>query len=82
MTNVQVGKAFRDRERGHSTNLMSDGTSIWSYGWWEIARWVNGKIITRKGKPYSMTTATKHRPQVYGIEALSETPVNQSSMNL
>ncbi|KKN06542.1 hypothetical protein LCGC14_1076260 [marine sediment metagenome] len=82
MTNVQVQNKFRNKESGKSQNLTSDGLSLWSYNWWECARWVDGKIVTRKGKSYSMTTATKHRSGVYGVEATEETPVGNSFMNL
>jgi len=81
-TNNDVKFAFRQGGRASSANLQSDGVSLWSYGWWEIARHVNGAIITRKGSSYSTTTATKHRPGVYGVEAEQETPGSQGVMNL
>ena len=55
MTNTQVKQAFMDQKRGSAANLTSDGTSIWSYGWWEIARWVDGSIIARKGPSYAVS---------------------------
>ena len=82
MTNTEVQIAFANRKRGYSQNLVSSGTSILSYGWWELARWVDNQIITRKGESYSVTTAGKHRNGVYGTEAANEMPVAQATMNL
>jgi len=82
MTNSQVKLAFANQQPGSSSNLSTDGRSIKSYHWWEIARWIDGVIVTRKGKAYSMTTASKHRPGVYGVEAANQTPTGQADMNL
>lgn len=54
-----VQNAFLNGLSLHTTNLISNGNALFSYGWYEIARWVNGQIITRKGGMYSVTTA-KH----------------------
>lgn len=82
MTNKQVKQAFQDRKPGHSTNLLSDGTSLWSYGWWEVARWIGDEIVVRRGSAYSTTTATKHRSGVVGTLAAVETPRAQACMNV
>lgn len=82
MTNHQVKQAFANRKPGASANLSTDGRTIKSYHWWEIARWVDGVPIVRRGKSYSMTTASKHRPGVCGIIATVETPADQANMNL
>jgi hypothetical protein len=80
-TNEQVKQAFRNGKMANSANLMSTGESLLSYGWWQVAKWKDGSIVTRKGRAYSMTTATKHRPGIGGVEAQEETPVGQSYMN-
>jgi hypothetical protein len=79
---AEVKQAFlrRSKLRGH--NLYSDGKSLWSYGWWEVARWVRGRIIIRKGRAYSRTTERKHRRGLPGTLAKTETPMEQAKMNL
>jgi len=83
LTNSQVAQAFKDGKVAQNHGMLSTGESLLSYGWWQFAKWVDGEIIIRKGRSYSTTTATKHRPQVYGYgrEASEETPVNQPHMN-
>lgn len=83
-SNSDVGKAFAQGLSLASANLNSDGRSLWSYGWWEVARWVHGNIIRRTGASYSVTTAGKHRSQVsvLCVDAVEETPVGQGRMNL
>ena len=81
-TNREVKEAFAKGRVLKAANLLSTGTSLYSYGWWEIARWVDGQVITRNGRSYSNTTATKHRSGVWGEQAVAETPVNQGPMNL
>ncbi len=80
-TNSDVKKAFEQRQPKTSTHLVSTGDKLLSYGWYEMARWINGRIVTRKGRYYSVTTACKHR--LYsGEEAQTETPRAQAEMNL
>ena len=87
-TNRQVKDAFARRDIASSTNLRSDGTSLWSYGWWEVARWVDGDadggphVVLRNGKSYSMTTATKHRSGVLGELSPVITPPGRALINL
>lgn len=82
MTNEQVKSAFRRQLKGRSKNMSTDGTSLWSYMWWEIARWVDGEIIVRNGTSYSMTTASKHRPGVVGTKATLQTEAYKGVMEL
>jgi hypothetical protein len=83
MTNADVAAAFLAQRPAHTANLRTDGVSIQSYGWWEFARWVNGDIVKRVGRSYSITTAGKHRNQVWaGADASTSTPVDQGRMNL
>lgn len=82
MTNQQVKQAFMERRSGHSQNLVSTGESLLSYGWWQVAKWVDGRIVVRNGKSYSRTTASKHRSGVAGERAKVETPVHQAEMNV
>lgn len=82
-----VQNAFANQEAGHVEHLVSDGVSLWSYGWWEVARWVNGVCILRKGTSYSTTTASKHRSGLSWvirdmIDASEETPRGSGSMQL
>lgn len=82
MTNSQVKRAFMAGKPGTSVNLSTDGVRLMSYHWWQVAKWVNGSIIVRKGRSYSTTTATRHRPGVYGIAANIETPADQANMEV
>lgn len=83
----EVQEAFANQKPGYvggrvsgfngqyiSCALGSDGTSLWSYGWYELARWIPGLgasfsradiCIRRIGKSYSRTT-TRH---MQGIRA-------------
>lgn len=86
LTNGRVIQLFKQHQQGVARNLKSDGTSLWSYGWWEIARWVGDQIVVRAGDSYSVTTAGKHR-KVWPdgdriVNANVETPVNQGEMNI
>jgi hypothetical protein len=80
--NQQVKEAFLHKKELKGASLTSDGKSLWSYGWWEIARWVKGKIVVRKGKSYSRTTEIFHRRGVPGVPAKQESPKDQAIMNL
>ena len=84
MRNSDVVKAFLAGQPAHVQSLVSTGTSLFSYGWWEMARHVDGKVIKRTGKSYSVTTS-HHIGLVYGEgveKALNETPVGDSAMFL
>ena len=81
-SNSQVVEAFRKQEVAQTQHLSSDGVSLWSYDWWEVARWVDGQIVCRWGKSYSLTT-TKHGGLLNGsIFAKCETPRQQGEMCL
>jgi hypothetical protein len=80
--NDEVKKAFLKKKKLKGTALTSDGTSLWSYGWWEIARWVKGRVILRSGRSYSRTTEVRHRRGVPGALAKKESPKEQGAMNL
>lgn len=82
MTNKDVKRAFMNKKPAVAANLVSTGDRLLSYGWWEVARWINGEVVIRKGRSYSQTTAGKHRPGVYGRLASEETPVAQGEMNI
>ena len=84
MKNKDVAQAFLSGKPANVKSLVSTGDRLLSYGYWEVARWVNGKIVKRTGTSYSKTTA-RHRGLVYGsqVQAASvETPVDQFNMNL
>ena len=59
MTNDQVVQEYVAGRAAEAENLVSDGVSLWSYGWWEVARWVEGEMVVRQGEMYS-STASKH----------------------
>jgi len=79
---AEVRQAFLQKKKLRGGNLYSDGRSLWSYGWWEVARWVRGRVIIRNGRGYSRTTERKHRRGLTGTLAKTETPVQQAKMNL
>src|SRR5229473_2693372 len=79
---AEVRQAFLKKKKLKGGNLLSDGKSLWSYGWWEVARWVRGQVIIRSGKGYSRTTERKHRRALPGTLAKKETPRLQAKMNL
>jgi hypothetical protein len=78
----EVRQAFLKKKSLRGGNLYSDGKSLWSYGWWEIARWVRGQVILRNGRAFSRTTERKHRRGLPGTLARTETPMQQPTMNL
>lgn len=80
--NQQVIDAFYHKKSLKSASLRSDGVSLFSYGWWEMARWVNGKVILRNGRSYSRTTEVLHRRRLRGTPAKRETPRDQAEMNI
>lgn len=90
LANIQtVQRAFSNQKAGHVEHLVSDGTSLWSYGWWEVARWVQTATgwycVKRRGASFSMTTASKHANCVEArplVLAEVETPRGNASMNL
>jgi hypothetical protein len=59
-TNELVVRAFYNREPARSRNLVSNGVSLHSYEWWEIARWIDDEVVLRNGPSYSVSTA-RHR---------------------
>ena len=82
--NKDVVQAFLSGKPANVKSLVSTGDRLLSCGYWEVARWIDGKIVKRTGASYSQTTAC-HRGLVYGskVQAASvETPVDQSTMNL
>lgn len=79
---AEVKQAFLQKKKLRAGNLYSDGKSLWSYGWWEVARWVRGRVVIRKGRAYSRTTELKHRRKLPGTPAKIETPMEQARMNL
>lgn len=80
LTNHDVKQRFIVGKVGSNRNLESTGKSLLSYGWWEVAKWVDGEIVNRKGKSYSVTTAGKHRTDVHGRVSEVETPRDQGIM--
>lgn len=82
MTNNDVKQAFMQCKVAGNDNLVSTGDRLLSYGWWEVARWVKGKIVVRNGIAYSQTTASKHMNGIYGERAKTETPKDKAKMNL
>lgn len=96
MTNRQVAKAFLKGIPATTTNLSTDGETLKSYGWYEIAkrRCYDGacKFILRAGRMYSPTTA-KQKSEVMRAavpEGLADdvmrspidTPKDQAEMNV
>lgn len=96
MTNLQVAKAFIKGKAAKATNLSTDGETVVSYGWYQIAKrkCFEGvcNIILRAGKMYSTTTAKQRstitRAAIVEGEADSlfnaptETPKIQAEMNI
>jgi hypothetical protein len=77
-----VKDAFYLKQKLANKNLKTDGNSLWSYGWWEIARWVRGEVVLRTGPPYSHTTLIFHMKGLKGIPAKKQTPMSQANMNV
>lgn len=80
--NKDVIDAFYRKEKLRNPSLKSDGKSLFSYGWWEMARWVRGKVILRNGRSYSRTTEIRHRRGLKGTPATKETLWDRPEMNL
>lgn len=89
-TNGDVQRAFANQKPGWVGNrpgreghvnvaLASDGVSLWSYGWWEMARWLDTPVgpvcIRRVGKSFGITTAK----QMSGIEARPSYPASEET---
>ena len=51
--------ASRNQATGRGSNISFDGDVIKSYGWWEMARWINDNTILMRDWSYSSTTG-KH----------------------
>lgn len=62
-----IGRAFSERRelRGAGVNVHSTGTSLWSYSWWEMARWVEDTrtgelvILARAPRNFSPSTSSQ-----------------------
>ena len=59
MTIREVAEAWSFGKSAKAKNLYSDGRSLWSYEWYEIARRINSRIVLLRSDKYSRTTA-KH----------------------
>ena len=95
MNNSDIVVKFLEQKWCHSPrhNIHSDGTSLWSWGWWEMARWVDGVLVIRQGKRYSSLTGKQMglligavRPELHidpeWCYAFEETPKRQALMNV
>jgi len=95
MNNSDIVVKFLEQKWCHSPrhNIFSNGTSLWSYGWWEMARWVNGEVVVRTGKRFSPTTGKQMG--LLGVDAnlapiegiiwcypFEETPKTQALINI
>lgn len=78
---MQALKAHKALKAG---NVSSDGVSLWSYGWWEMARWIDGELIARQGPSYSQSTSCQQtRCRLWELTpAQSQTPRRQGPMEL
>lgn len=61
-SNTDVINAFLNRKSLRAANLSSDGESLWSYNWWQLAthaptRTLAPTIIVRNGPAFSQSTA-------------------------
>lgn len=62
-TNAQVIQAFLARKPRQGANLSTDGQSLWSYHWWQMAYHYHSDsntppcVIVREGPAYSVSTA-------------------------
>ena len=74
MSNSAVKRAFMKGRSGASAHLLSTGLSLLSYNKWEVARWLDGKIVLRNGPSCSQTTA-RHRSGIRGRLSSIETPI-------
>lgn len=54
----EIVQAWINKERGAASHIRSDGISLWSYDWYEIARHVGEKVafIRHSNEGYSNTT--------------------------
>lgn len=59
----QVIERFLDHKSGRASNLSSDGVSLWSYEWWQMAQWTHADathpdnvLVVRQGPSYSSST--------------------------
>lgn len=87
MTIYDVKAAFVAGREARTTNLHSTGTALWSYEWWEVARWVDGVIVERSGPSYSPTTTrhrnlamAAHRAGIPLAGAIDQTPTGEGYM--
>lgn len=80
-SNSQVVRAFLKQQSAKTQHLHSDGGSLWSYGWWEMARWVDGELIVRKGCAYSPSTG-QHMGLIRGHGRLTWRPVEKTQPTL
>jgi hypothetical protein len=89
-----IGKAFSERRslRAFGVNVHSTGGSLWSYGWWEMARWVRDRrsgelvILARAPRNYFQSTACQFsRTALWRYGAIVnpvETPLREAYMTL
>jgi hypothetical protein len=77
--NRKVKEAFLNGRSAVGNNLVSTGERLLSYGYWEIAKWVDDRVVVRCGPSYSPTTA-RHRAGIVGQYSLYETPKEEHKM--
>lgn len=89
-----IGRAFSERRelRGSGVNVHSTGTSLWSYEWWEMARWIldtrtgEAVILARSPRGYSPSTSCQFsRTGLWRYGAIVnpvETPLREAYMTL
>ena len=85
MNNSDAIHRFFEGKAGSSVNVTSDGTSLWSYGWWEMARWMNGEVVVRNGKRFSPTTVKQMSLLERTVKCprpSKATPSDQARMNV
>lgn len=81
----QVIERFLDHKPGQASNLSSDGVSLWSYRWWQMAQWTHADatnpdnvLVVRLGSSYSPSTTRQgsalrsvlaRRPDIYYVQS-------------
>lgn len=70
-----AGMALGRKESCNAGNVTSDGRSLWSYGWWEMAVWIRDTrdgstyVLVRAGRGYSPSTSCQFsRARLYQYE--------------
>lgn len=87
-SNTDVINAFLNRKPLRSTNLSSDGQSLWSYGWWQIACHKSADnttpptIVVRKGPAFSHVAARQRSLLHHCLRSANDITSESPALNL